>query len=207
VSTVHFQDVELRDGRKILYQHLTFTLEGGLTAVYGPSRTGKSSLLLLASGHLNPTRGTVQVDGKKPDRKRAGLGPIHDLSPLFDTLTVLEHLLFQARLYKVRNPKSRVVELLDQYNLQDVKSYRIKDLAHLEQFRTGLATALVHRPDLILIDEPERGLTDEEWEVAYGDLLRLAQEGRTVILTTVLSQVAERCDTVIELPSGEVRTR
>ncbi|MCX7570630.1 ATP-binding cassette domain-containing protein [Tumebacillus sp. DT12] len=206
MTDVVFSDVELRDGRKILYQGLNFTLSGGLNAVYGPSRTGKSSILLLASGHLAPTAGRVLIDGKRPDRRRAGLGPIHDLTPLFDTLSVQETILFQARLHKVRQPKARVAELIAQYDLHDVRSYRVKDLAHLEQFRTGLATALVHRPDLILIDEPERGLTNEEWEVAHGDLLRLTRDGHTVLMTTVLAQVADRCATVIELPGGEVRS-
>ena len=208
MSKVQFDEVTLNDGRKALYQNLSFMLEQGeVAAVYGPSRTGKSSVLLLASGHLLPSKGRVLVDGGQPKRGKAGLGPIHELTPLFDTLTVHESLLFQARLYGVRNPKQRVAELLRQYELEAMKGSRIKDLGNLEQFRIGLASALVHRPELVLLDEPERGLTNEEWELAYRDIGRLAQEGRTVVLTTVLEQVADGCRTVIELPNGEVRTR
>jgi ABC-type multidrug transport system ATPase subunit len=208
VSKVHFDEVALYDGRKALYQNLSFTLgPGEIAAVYGPSRTGKSSVLLLASGHLRPSKGRVLVDGEKPKRDKAGLGPIHDLTPLFDTLTVQESLLFQARLYGVRNLKQRVEQLIADYELSDVRSYRIKDLANLVQFRIGLAHALVHRPELVLLDEPERGLTNGEWELAYRDIARLAQEGKTVMLTTVLEQVADRCSTVVQLPNGEVRTR
>jgi ABC-type multidrug transport system ATPase subunit len=205
VSAVVFADVELSYGRHQIYRGLNFQLEEGqIGAIYGPSRTGKSSVLLLASGHLLPTKGEVLTGGAKPDKKSAGLGPIHDLSPLFDTLTVEEHLLFQARLHRVRNPKARVKELLTQYDLQEVRKYRVKDIPHLEQFRTGLATALVHQPKLVLIDEPERGLTNEEWELAEQDLRSLALEGKTVMLTTVLQQVAECCDLVVSLPDGEV---
>ena len=85
---------------------------------------------------------------------------------MFDTLTVEEHLLFQARLHHVKRPKARVQELLATYDLEAVRKYRVKDVPHLEQFRTGLATALVHQPKLVLIDEPEQGLTNEEWELA-----------------------------------------
>ncbi|KEO83033.1 ATP-binding cassette domain-containing protein [Tumebacillus flagellatus] len=208
MATVQFQGVELRDKRKRLYQNLTFTLESGqMGAVYGPSRTGKSSLLLLASGHLRPDSGQVLVDGKQPDKKRAGVGPIQDLSPMFDTLTVQEALVFQARLFGVRNAKARVKELVMKYGLQEVCTYRIKDVGRIEQFRVGLVSALVHRPDVVLIDEPESGLTNEEWEAAYRDLRALAEDGHVVLLTTVLSQVAERCDLVLSLPDGEVKTK
>lgn len=205
MSGVLFQGVELSYGRHQIYRDLSFRLEDGqIGAIYGPSRTGKSSVLLLATGHLLPTKGEVRIDGQKPDKKRVGLGPITDLSPLFDTLTVEEHLLFQARLHHVRKAKDRVQELLREYQLEDVCKYRVKDVPHLEQFRTGLATALVHQPPLVLIDEPERGLTNEEWEIAYGDLRKLSDGGSTVLLTTVLQQVADRCDLVAALPEGEV---
>ncbi|MFD2169502.1 ATP-binding cassette domain-containing protein [Tumebacillus lipolyticus] len=205
MSAVLIQDVELRYGRHQIYQNFHFELKRGqIGAIYGPSRTGKSSVLLLASGHLLPAKGKVLVDGAKPDHKRTGLGPIHDLSPLFDTLSVEEHLLFQAQLHHVRQAKARVQELLQEYDLEIVRRSRVKDVAHLEQFRVGLATAVVHRPDLVLIDEPERGLTNDEWELAYQDLRNLAESGSTVMLTTVLRQVAERCDVVAVLPEGEV---
>ena len=206
MARVRFENVELRDGRKLLYKDLSFELaDGEMGAVYGPSRTGKSSILLMASGHLPPGAGVVSINGKKPNRKKAGLGPIHDLTPLFDTLTVEEHLVFQGRLYGVRNARARAKELISMYELEPVCNYRVKDLGHIEQFRTGLASLLVHHPDLVLIDEPERGLTDAEWERAHADLVQLQEAGHTILLTTVLSQVAERCQVVVELPSGEVR--
>ncbi|HEU4964896.1 MAG TPA: ATP-binding cassette domain-containing protein [Bacilli bacterium] len=205
---LQLQEVKLRDKSKVLYENLTFTLRPGeIGAVYGPSRSGKSSLLLLASGQLRPDAGRVTVGGGRPDLHKAGLGPIHDLNPLFDTLTLEEHLLFQGRLHGVRHVKQRVAELLDHYELASVKKRRVKDVGHLEQFRIGLTTALIHRPDLILIDEPERGLTNEEWELAARDLQELAREGHTVLLTTVLAQVADGCQAVLELPSGEVTVR
>ncbi|PWK13826.1 ATP-binding cassette domain-containing protein [Tumebacillus permanentifrigoris] len=208
MATVQFENVGLRDKHKQLYQDLSFTLEGGMMgAVYGPSRTGKSSLLLLASGHLQPERGVVRVDGKQATKKQAGLGPIHDLTPMFNTLTVEESLVFQGRLYGVRNAKARAKELLQQYDLLHVCKSRIKDVGHIEQFRVGLASALVHRPSLVLIDEPERGLTNHEWELAHRDLRALADEGHVVFLTTVLAQVADCCELIVSLPDGEVTTR
>jgi len=208
MTFVRFDTVELQDGRKLLYKNLSFGLEAGMMgAIYGPSRTGKSSILLLASGHLKPTSGRVFVAGKEPNRNRAGLGPIHDLTPLFDTLTVEEHLHFQGRLYKVRGVEARTQELIETYSLHDVRKYRVKDIGHIEQFRVGLASALLHRPDLVLLDEPERGLTNAEWELAYEDLHGLTKEGHTVLLTTVLEQVAERCGLIVHLPEGEVERR
>lgn len=208
MSHIHFDGIELRDGRKVLYRDLSFDLHSGqIGAVFGPSRTGKSSILLLAAGHLMPMQGRVTVGGRPPDRKQVGVGPIHDLTPLFDTLTVEEHVLFQARLHGVRQPKVRTAELLQDYDLMRVKKRRVKDIGNLEQFRVGLATALVHRPRLILIDEPEKGLTNDEWDIAYLDLRLLVDEGHTVLLTTVLQQVAESCDLIVELPTGEVIQR
>jgi len=208
MADLQMDRVTLQDGQKLIYKDLSFAVEAGqIGVIYGPSRTGKSSVLLLASGHLPPHAGTIRVNGRAPDRKRAGLGPIHDLTPLFDTLTVEEQIVFQARLYKVRQAKQRTDELIAQYQLQEVRKYRIKDIGHIEQFRVGLVSAVVHRPDVILLDEPERGLTNEEWELARRDLRHLAEEGHVVLITTVLQQVADAGDVVVQLPSGEVMVR
>jgi ABC-type multidrug transport system ATPase subunit len=210
---LYFQHVTLGSSSRTLIDDLTFTLEPGqIAAVRGPSKSGKSSLLLCAAGHLRPRRGQVVVGTDEthvhpPTWQELGLGPIPGLAPLFDTLTVREHLLFQARLYRVRGSRRRVEELIAQYELQEQTRIRIKDLDHFSAFRATLAITLVHRPQYLLLDEPDMGLSDAEWTAAWQMLQRLRRDGVGVLFTTVLSASTNEADIVVDIRNREVQRR
>lgn len=183
---------------------------GEIAAIVGDSQSGKTSLLLATGGFLPIRTGTIQyLDHHNSStqitlRKRdVGIGTIHQVAPLFDTLTVFEHLRATAKLYKVRHAKRKAQELIDRYNLAPYQKVRIKDLPHFVHFRVSFACAVIHEPQLILLDEPERGLTLEEWQEALADLRYIADKGAIVLLTTVLEQVAATCDATISLRRRE----
>jgi ABC-type multidrug transport system ATPase subunit len=184
---------------------------GQLVAILGDSQSGKTSLLLATGGFLPVRSGRiVYVDPHDDDRpirlrkRDVGIGTIHRVAPLFDTLTVAEHLQATAKLYRTKHPKKRAQELLESYNLTEYKRERIKDLPHFVHFRVSFACAVVHEPKLVLLDEPERGLTMEEWQLALQDLRSVTDRGAIVVLTTVLEQIADTCDVTLSLRSKEV---
>jgi ABC-type multidrug transport system ATPase subunit len=135
-----------------------------------------------------------------------GLGPISDFSPLFDTLTVREHLAFGLRLYQQSDRKRRLEELLKTFHLGDVARERIKDIDQFSQFRVALAHTVLHQPSFVLLDEPERGLSVEEWVQAKEYLRQLATSHIGILYTTVLESTADWTHSIIHLPTGEVRT-
>jgi ABC-type multidrug transport system ATPase subunit len=225
-----FEDVSIRSNHQVFVEHLNFQLERGqISAIVGPSRSGKSTLLLVAAGEIQPNEGRVCIRLKTqhdikpspedrnlynqprptevlaPDRRMVGLGPISDFSPLFDTLTVREHLAFGLRLYQQSDRKRRLEELLETFHLRDVARERIKDIDHFGQFRTALAHTVLHQPSFVLLDEPERGLSIEEWMQAKEYLRHLAKSHIGILYTTVLESTADWTHSIIHLPTGEVR--
>jgi ABC-type multidrug transport system ATPase subunit len=234
-----FEDVSIRSNHQVFVEHLKFELERGqISAIVGPSRSGKSTLLLVAAGEIQPNEGrvcirvengidraykndiepstknthlqdqprTAEAEVFVPDRRLVGLGPISDFSPLFDTLTVREHLAFGLRLYQQPDRKRRLEELLETFHLRDVARERIKDIDQFGQFRVALAHTVLHQPSFVLLDEPERGLSVEEWVLAQEYLRQLATSHIGILYTTVLESTADWTHSIIHLPTGEVRT-
>jgi ABC-type multidrug transport system ATPase subunit len=211
-----FEEITIQDKQRRVFYSLSFSLvTGSLVSVSGGSRSGKSTLLLAASGHIPLQAGWIGIDSDesaeslsaqhvKPTWKDLGVGPIPGFSPLFETLTVREHLLFQGKLHKQKMSNARLEEVLTSFDLCDVQRQRIKDLDRFSYFRVSLALTTLHRPAFILLDEPDVGLTDEEWDSAKTYLLDLTKDDYGVLYTTVLMSSAAYASTVVCLPSGEV---
>ncbi len=191
-------------------EDLSFALAPGETAaIVGPSNSGKSSLLLCAAGQLKPAAGRVGIgpdadSARPPGWREVGLGPIPVLAPLFDTLTVQEHLTFQARLYRVPAVRQRVADELRRFGLEAAARRRIKDLDAFTALRAALAITCVHRPQFVLLDEPDQGLSVEQWSQTAALLRKIAAEGVGVLYTTVDSVHAAVADVVVDIAKGEV---
>jgi ABC-type multidrug transport system ATPase subunit len=204
-------------------QHHDFVLnmsleldQGEIAAIVGPSQTGKSSILMVASGHARPVDGRVYLRTSQEEEalsnittkitwKTVSLGPVLGYSPLFDTLTVHEHLKFQLRLYGQRAIKKRVPELIDKYSLQDFQNKRIKDIDQFAHFRTTLALTACHRPQFLLLDEPNRGLTNDEWTEAQQYLHSLQSENIGILFTSVVTPPPSLTRHIIWTGEREVR--
>ncbi|WP_026962649.1 ATP-binding cassette domain-containing protein [Alicyclobacillus herbarius] len=209
---LYVQHLTLGPAAKPLCTDLSLTLAPGETmSILGASHSGKSSLLLCLAGQLQPQSGRVGVG---PDAERLhsprwgeiGLGPIPVLAPLFETLTVREHLSLQAKLYRVRGHRQRVQEQLHRYQLETVARRRLKDLDAFTAVRAAIAITTVHRPQFILLDEPDKDLSEAEWQETTRLLQALADEGSGVVFTTVNASHAAWADVKVNLgDEGEVR--
>ncbi|TWG07771.1 ABC transporter ATP-binding protein [Saccharopolyspora dendranthemae] len=194
---------------------------GSLTAVVGPSGSGKSSLLAVAATLITPDAGSVRIDGaptngmprwELADLRRKKIGIVFQQPNLLPSLTAAEQLQVMGQMdgHKPRAIKARAMELLDSVGLAGQADRRPHQLSGGQRQRINIARALMHDPTVLLVDEPTSAL-DHERGAAVIDLithLTHRQATATVLVThdrthlTAVDQVAEVHDGRLHLPAG-----
>ena len=182
---------------------------GEVTALVGPNGAGKTTLLLVLATLLVPDGGDVRVAGfdpvTEPDAVRARMGWAPDVFGLYDNLTAHEYLEFVGEAYRLGRPRARARagELLDLIGLPDWADRPVHTMSRGQKQRLGLARALVHDPEVLLLDEPASGL-DPRSRVELRDLLlALARGGTAVIVSShLLGDLEELADRVVFVDRG-----
>jgi ABC-2 type transport system ATP-binding protein len=182
---------------------------GRVTALVGPNGAGKTTLLLILATLLVPDEGSVRIAGfdpvQSPDEVRARMGWSPDVFGLYEGLTCLEYLEFFAAAYRLPAAArtSRARELIALARLHEYAGQPVHVLSRGQKQRLGLMRALVHRPEVLLLDEPAAGL-DPRSRVELRVLLRgLAADGAAVLVSShVLSDLEELADDVVFVDHG-----
>jgi heme exporter protein A len=175
-------------GRRRAVDGVDLSLNAGdCLALFGPNGAGKTTLLRLIAGLLKPTSGSVQVCGRtlRDDAAaRAHVGLISHQSMLYRALTARENVEFAARLYGVSDPPAAAVSALERLRILDRADAPVRALSRGLQQRVSIARAIVHQPDVVLLDEPYTGL-DAAGGAALTDMLHvLRSSGAALILVT-----------------------
>ncbi|MDP2958030.1 MAG: heme ABC exporter ATP-binding protein CcmA [Longimicrobiales bacterium] len=161
---------------------------GDFLTVFGPNGAGKTTLLSLLGGRLRPTRGEVRVGGERLDfgetAWRSRIGVLSHQSFLYAHLTVAENLRFFGKLFGLRDLDERIPLRLEQVGLLDRADFLTRQLSHGMRQRAALARALLHDPELVLLDEPYTGLDPHAASVLRGVLSSLKDGHRTVVMVT-----------------------
>jgi len=162
--------------------------EGEFLAIFGPNGAGKSSLLGMLGGALRPTSGEVLIRGVPLDFSdgawRRHVGVLSHKGFLYAHLTAEENLRFYGRLFGLKDLASRIPERLARVGLTDRARFEVRQLSHGMRQRLSLARALLHDPDVVLLDEPYTGL-DPSAASVLRDVLRELRDGRrTVVMVT-----------------------
>jgi ABC-type multidrug transport system ATPase subunit len=173
------RDVEKRYGRKRALRPVDIAVpRGGFAVVTGPNGSGKTTLLRLLAGLAQPTRGDLLVDA---DRSRIGYLAHEPL--VYRELTAVENLELYGRLYRVAERRERVGMLLERFTLWDARNERVSTYSRGMTQRLALCRALLHDPDLLVLDEPFSALDEGGAALLDRELESLAGQ-RTVVLTT-----------------------
>lgn len=189
---------------------VSFTAPAGkVTALVGPNGSGKTTLLLVLAGLLQADAGTATVAGwdmaHHSRRARAVVGWMPDVFGTWDTLTCTEILTVYGRAYRMSDEaaRSRADELLDQLYLWDLADRPARVLSRGQKQRLGLARALIHDPQVLLLDEPASGM-DPRSRIELRQTLRsLAASGKTVLVSShILSELEEVYDHAVFLSRG-----
>lgn len=204
------QGVRRRFGEVEAVRGLDLTVPyGEVTALVGPNGSGKTTLLLMLATLLAPDSGQLRVAGLDPvadaDAVRAHIGWMPDTFGAYDQLNTREYLDFFCEAYRI--PRStateRVGELLDLVHLTEFAEQPVHVLSRGQKQRLGVARALVHEPDVLLLDEPASGL-DPRSRVELRDLLRdQARAGKAVLVSShILTELEEIADRVVFVDKG-----
>lgn len=206
IISVH--NLTRRFGDFLAVDHVTFDVEPGQVVGYlGPNGSGKTTTIRMLLGILRPSEGSAQVLGfdaaGQSEQVRARTGYVSQKFALYNELTARENLAFYAGVYGVSD-RQRVDELLDQLRLAPMAEQLVRTLSTGWRQRLALATAIVHRPQLLLLDEPTSGVDPTArrafWELIY----TLVAEGTTILVTTHYMDEAEYCSQVGILDNGKL---
>ena len=184
--------------------------EGTIVGLIGPSGSGKTTIIRLLTGALAPTVGRVSVLGEDPlhfrARTRERIGYVPQSFVLYPDLTASENVSFVAALFGMGwlSRRKRVRETLELLDLWDARGRRASQLSGGMLRRVALATALVHDPDVLFIDEPTAGIDPLLRAKIWEQLRALRDAGRTMLVTTQYVGEAEHCDAVALLSHGHL---
>ncbi|MEO6324371.1 MAG: ABC transporter ATP-binding protein [Thermoanaerobaculia bacterium] len=190
---------------------VSFRVESGeILGFLGPNGAGKTTTMRMITGFLNPTKGRVLLDDvdvtAKPLIAKRQLGYLPETLALYPEMRVREYVKYRAELCGVRgnDVKSRVDEVLQKCFVDDVADKPIQNLSKGYRQRVGLAGALVHRPKVLVLDEPTVGL-DPRQIVKIRDLIRDLKKDHTILLSThILPEVELVCDRVLIIDKGKI---
>ncbi|HEY6150008.1 MAG TPA: ABC transporter ATP-binding protein [Gaiellaceae bacterium] len=173
------RDLSKRYGFKHVLEGLTFDLErGGFLVVTGPNGAGKTTLLRMCAGLAIPSAGTLEVE---PDRSRIGFLGHEPL--VYLELTALENLDLYGRLYRVPERRERIGMLLERFGLWEQRRERASALSRGQLQRLALCRALLHKPELLILDEPFSGLDSDGAELLDRELAGMRGQ-RTLLVST-----------------------
>jgi len=182
---------------------------GSTLAVFGPNGAGKTTLIKILASIMRPTSGKIFIEGLElkdnAEMLRARLGLVAHQSYLYGNLSAWENLDFYARMYGVEDRSERIGEVLDMVSLTGRKHDRFSAFSRGMQQRMALARALLHKPSILLLDEPETGLDQQALGVMW-DIIRREETGkRTIIFTShSFERALSDCDDVVILERGRI---
>jgi ABC-2 type transport system ATP-binding protein len=196
-------------GARRAIQNVTFDAEQGeIVGFLGPNGAGKTTTMRILAGYMPPTEGEALVAGfdvvtdSIEVRKRVGYMP--ENVPLYNDMTVFDFLKFMGELRHIPNLDDRVDEALEMVAMSDRAEGYINNLSKGLRQRIGLAQALLHRPEVLILDEPTIGL-DPGQVVEARKLIREIGKERTVLLSThILSEAQNICDRVLIINKGRI---
>jgi len=198
-------------GARAAIRNLSFRIEPGeVVGFLGLNGAGKTTTLRILGCVLLPTSGTVRLDGQDlltaPRQLKARIGFLPETPPLYEDMTVGEYLAFVAGLRAVEPSRipGRVGETEERTGLAELDDERISTLSHGYRQRVGVAQALVHAPDVLLLDEPANGL-DPVQNVEMRALIRSLRGDHTVLVSShILPEIAQTCDRLLVVRDGEL---
>lgn len=194
-------------GEQKALDQLSFSIpKGEIVGFLGPNGAGKSTLMKILTGSLTPSTGTASVNGYSLDKDRlkaqTSIGYLSEHNALYTEMFVREYLSFRADIYNVK--KNRIEKVIEDTGLFPEANKKIDQLSKGYRQRVGLAAALLHDPEVLILDEPTTGL-DPNQLVAIRDLIKTLGKEKTVFLSThIMQEVEAICQRVIIINKGKV---
>jgi ABC-2 type transport system ATP-binding protein len=206
---IEVHNLTKRYGNSVAVDGISFTAHPGeIVGLLGPNGAGKTTTMRMLTGFMPPSEGVAKIAGfdvftdSMEVRKRVGYLP--ERVPIYPDMTVKGYVTFWAKLRGVRNPRQQVDKVLQQVQLSERRNTLIRNLSKGMRQRLGLAQALVHDPEVVILDEPTIGI-DPQQVIEVRESVRALGEKHTVLFSThILSEVEQVCDRVLIINRGRI---
>jgi ABC-2 type transport system ATP-binding protein len=205
--SIAIQNISKSYGTQKALDSISFSInKGEIVGFLGPNGAGKSTLMKILTTYLTADEGNAKVNGfdvsSQQKDVQLSIGYLPEHNPLYLDLYVREYLAFNADVYKVA--KSRIEEVIQLTGLTSESHKKIGQLSKGYRQRVGLANALLHNPDVLILDEPTTGL-DPNQLVEIRNVIKNAGKDKTVFLSThIMQEVEAICDRVIIIDKGKI---
>ncbi|MBL7857422.1 MAG: ABC transporter ATP-binding protein [Cyclobacteriaceae bacterium] len=210
MTMVKLENITKRFGAKIVVDNVSLEIHPGeLFGLLGPNGAGKTTTITMIVGGLSPESGSIKINGDAPgkqDSKRL-LGIVPQTVALYESLSAQENLNFFGRLYGLtgKNLNDRIQHVFKIVNLTERRNERVSKYSGGMKRRLNIAAALLHRPSLLILDEPTVGVDPQSRHAIFESLRALKQEGCTIILTShYLEEAQKLCDRVGIMDEGKL---
>ena len=208
---IEVQHITKRYGRVTAVDDVSFRVERGeILGFLGPNGAGKTTTMRILTGYMPASEGRATVAGfdifTQPIEAKRRTGYLPETPPLYPEMTVQEYLDFVARIKGVppNERKQRVAAVMDRTHVADMAGRHCAKLSKGYRQRVGLAQALIHNPEVLILDEPTAGL-DPKQIIETRDLIRKLAGDHTIVLSThILPEVAQTCQRVVIINRGRV---
>ena len=203
------KDVSKFYGQQEALSHVSLEAKkGDIVGFLGPNGAGKSTLMKILTGYIPASSGEALVSGfdvmEQPIEVKKHTGYLPEHNPLYTEMYVHEFLTFTANLYHINHVAERVKEMIDLVGLTPEQSKKIEELSKGYKQRVGLAAAMIHDPDVLILDEPTTGL-DPNQIVEIRELIKKIGQNKTVMLSThIMQEVEALCSRVIIINKGKI---
>lgn len=209
--TIQVDGVTKKFGALVAVDNLSFTVSRGEIAGFlGPNGSGKTTTMRMLTSYYAPDQGSITINGvdtlENDIQTRASIGYLPENNPLYEDMLVSEYLSFVAELRGLSGPerKENLDQTVEETGLENVYYRPIYELSKGYHQRVGLAQAILHRPSILVLDEPTEGL-DPNQRITIRDLIRHLGGERTVLLSThVMQEVENTCQRVLVISQGNL---
>ena len=206
--------IEVRDltklyGEQKAIDQISFSVsQGEIVGFLGPNGAGKSTTMKILTGCLKPTQGQAFLNGidvqKDPVQTKKITGYLPESNPLYSDMYIREYLSFIADIHRLTLKKDKINTTIEQVGLRPESGKKISQLSKGYKQRVGLAAALIHQPEVLILDEPTTGL-DPNQIVEIRDVIKNYGKNRTVLFSShILQEVEAICDRVIIIHQGKI---
>ena len=208
---IEVKNVTKKYGKVVAVDNINFTInDGEIIGLLGPNGAGKSTTMNMITGYIEPTEGTIVIDGydisKKPRKAKREIGYMPEGVPLYTDMTVKEFVTYMAEIKKVdrKTRKEKIEKIIEETGLIDVEKKLTRNLSRGYKQRVSMAGALVGEPKILILDEPTVGL-DPKQITEIRNLIKELGKTHTVILSShILSEVSQICQKVIIINKGKI---
>ena len=188
---------------------VSFSLKkGDIVGFLGPNGAGKTTLMKIITSILKPDSGDITINGydtqKNEISTKRQIGYLAENNPLYKDMLVTEYLDFVASLYEIENKKDKVKEIIKKTGLESEIKKKIEELSKGYKQRVGIAAALVHDPNVLILDEPTTGLDPNQLIEIRKLIQEIGQEKIVLLSTHILQEIPKICNHIIIINKGRI---